>query len=125
MRAELEYYALLDKGAPPILIENESFRLLALLLTSAGFGPLRIQYDQSTHRRDMVLIQTETAEQGTELLEMVVNAGYDGPTLQTKGKQNSVAINNLDLLKELAYERHQNRITCYYRFDVGEIQLSC
>ena len=125
MKAELEYYSRLDEYAEPIIVEDKAFQLLALLLTSAGFGPLRIQYDQSTHRRDMVLIQTETAEQGTELLEMIVSAGYDGPTLQTKGKQNSVAINDLELLKEVAYECHRNRVTCYYRFDVGEIQLSC
>ncbi len=61
---------LLDEDATPILIEDESFRLLALLLTSAGFGPLRIQYDQSTHRRNMITIETETAEQGTALLSI-------------------------------------------------------
>lgn len=59
----------------------------------------------------MVSIQTETAEQGTELLEMVVNAGYDGPTTQIKGGRNTVAINNLELLKELAYERHRTRVS--------------
>ncbi|MDG2382370.1 MAG: hypothetical protein P8N76_11925 [Pirellulaceae bacterium] len=56
MKTELKYYSRLDEHAEPIIVEDKSFRLLALLLTSAGFSPLGIEYDQSTHRKDMISI---------------------------------------------------------------------
>ncbi|MDG2383947.1 MAG: hypothetical protein P8N76_19905 [Pirellulaceae bacterium] len=54
MKTELDYYALLDEDAASIISEHEFFRLLVLLLTSAGLGPSRIDCDNSTNRKAMV-----------------------------------------------------------------------